>query len=391
MSDLDDDTITLSDLMFSIAETVDEVYAGAHWITAELAAAHQKSKGYWVLELEESDANGKKKAQTQALVWANNVPQVIYKFQKATGQKLSAGMRVKLLVTVSFHPQWGFRLTAMDIDTSWTLGEAQANNKKIRDTLTKEGLWDLNKKLPSPTDFYRVAIIAPDTSAGLEDFMREANALTQYGLTQFDVYNAPFEGNNAVSGIPKAFQQIANNGPYDAVCVVRGGGAASGIAWLNQEEIIRAACTCAYPLLTGIGHERDQTLVDEVANIVCGTPSKTIQYVTGTVVEQAQTAADHWNESQHLVQQRLILARQKIKEQWTMAGHHAHAVVKQSKLNIEGLMRETLHLGPIGIMQKGYAVVQANGEAITSKKEAEQHTQLTIRFHDGVIPVKRGE
>lgn len=387
-----EETYKLSDLMDAISQTISEEFGGPYWITAELAAAHNKSKGYWVLELQESNDRGQKLAQTQALVWATHVPRVVHKFERATGQKLSAGMRVRIRVQASFHAQWGFRLTVEDIDTAWTLGEAQANDDKIRKTLQDEGLWGKNKKLPTPTDFFRLAIVAPDTSAGLEDFLREAEMLKLAGLLDFDLFISPFEGVNAAKGIPAAFEKlVASNQPYDAVCVVRGGGAASGIAWLNQDSIVRAVCQCPFPVLSGIGHERDQTLVDEVANVMCGTPSKTIGYVATLIVQNAQSAAQSWASFQQGVDQRLGMAHQRLDEQLTMVADVSQAIVDRAKTVVDGWAREAVGLGPLSTLARGYAVVQdQNGKLVKSKNQTAEGDALTVRFADGSIGVVVG-
>ena len=383
-----DNTYSLSELLQSISDTLSDVYEGAYWITAELAAVHAKGKGYWVLELQEANDKGQKLAQTQAFVWNNNAARVIYRFERETGQKLGSGMRVKIRVQVGFHPQWGFRLTVDDIDTAWSLGEAQANNQKIRDTLRQGGVWDLNRALPRPRDFCRVAIVSPDTSAGLEDFMREANVLSQFQLAHFDVINAPFEGPNAANGIAKAFQTIVQSKkPYDAVCVVRGGGAASGIAWLNQEAIVRAVATCPIPVLSGIGHERDQTLVDEVSNTVCGTPSKTIGLITSTIIGNAQDASNAWTAFQHEIEGRLRLAHQKLDEQAINIGHLAKSLIDRARLDTESLLREAVNLGPLATMQRGYALVRHDDALVKTAQDARQHEHLNIRFADGDVRV----
>lgn len=382
-----EETFKLSDLMNTISAVIDADFGGPYWITAELAAAHQKGKGYWVLELQESDESGQKLAQTQAMVWAHNVPRVVYRFQNATGQKLSAGMRVRIHVQASFHPQWGFRLTVDNIDTDWTLGEAQANNEKIRKKLKNEGVWGKNQSLVRPNDFFSIAIVSPDTSAGLEDFLREAEVLKAYGLLDYDVFIAPFEGPNSLKGIPAALNKaVASKKPYDAVCMVRGGGAAAGIAWLNQEEIVRAVCECPIPVLSGIGHERDSTLVDEVSNIVCGTPSKTIGLVGNVIIQNAQMASNSWVEFQREVEQRLLVAHQRLGEHLNTVSDITNNLLSRARSETEGLMREAIGLGPLATLSRGYALVKnQKGQLVKSVNDVSADTKVTISLSDGEI------
>lgn len=379
-----EETYKLSDLMNAVSNTIEVEFGGPYWITAEIAAAHNKNKGYWVLELQESDAKGKKLAQTQAMVWSQHVPKVIYQFQNVTGQKLSSGMKVRIFVEASFHPQWGFRLTVSDIDTSFTLGEAKANNEKIKNNLISLGIWDLNKKLNTPKDFFNIAIISPDTSAGLEDFLREAELLKLYGLLNYDVYNAPFEGENAIRGIPQAINKINKSGKnYDAVCIVRGGGAASGIAWINQEAIIKSVCECIYPVISGIGHERDTTLVDEVANIVCGTPSKTIGYISSTIIQNAQATNQNWISFNKEIEQRLTLARKNLNDQLISVKDLSLNLISKAKIETASLFREAISISPSSTLERGYTLIQdKNGKVIKSINEIKDN-EIIINFKDG--------
>lgn len=383
-----EETYSLSDFLGAISGVIAETFEGKFWITAELSSAHAKSKGYWVLELQEVDDAGQKLAQTQALVWANAVPRVIYRFEKTTKQKLSQGMKVRLLVSASFHPQWGFRLTCDDIDPNWTLGEAEANNKRIQEKLEKEGVWSNQKKLILPKDFYHVGVVAPDTSAGLEDFLKEADVLSSFNLTSFVVEQAPFEGQNAKTGIPNAIEKLVSLYPHlDAICVVRGGGASSGIATLNDEQIVRSICLCPIPVISGIGHERDNTLVDDVANTKCGTPSKTIAFITQSIVQQAQQARQHMNEVEQIVQQRVSLMRQSLSEQYLSLEHTSVSLVKQARQEIGSLFQQSLQLGPKQTLARGYALVKdtQSNRLVKSKDQALHLKHLTIVFDDGEV------
>ena len=383
-----EETYSLSEFLGAIAGVIGETFEGSFWITAELAAVHHKSKGYVVLELQEVDERGTKLAATQALVWANSMARVVYKFERATGQKLSAGLKVRIRVQPGFHPQWGFRLTADDIDTSWSLGEAEANNKKIRSTLEAEGVWERNKSLKTPKDFVRIGILAPDTSAGLEDFLKEADKLSSAGITEFVTVFAPFEGQNAVTNIPLALKKLSAEKDLDVICVVRGGGAASGIAWLNNIDIVRAICLCPVPVFSGIGHERDNTLVDDVANTKCGTPSKTIAFVTDTVVQNAVRAKTNWEQTKNLAHRHLERSRSDVDRSYLAATQGARAILREVRISAQGLMREILALGPQATLDRGYAVVLGqNGRVVSSKVAAEAEKKLTIRFKDGAVDV----
>lgn len=374
----------LSDVLNTLADTVHSDFGGPYWITAELSSVINK-KGYWVLELQESAINGTKIAKTQAMVWTNHVNQVIYKFKQQTKMDLSIGMNVKIFVEASFHPQWGFRFSVLDIDSGWTLGNAENNNDAIRQKLEQEKIWKKNVNLKQPKDFCHIAIVSPSTSAGLDDFLHEAIVLQNEGLLSFDIYNAPFEGENAKRDLCKVFNEINCHFDYDAVCFIRGGGSASGISWLNQEDIVRSICLCRFPVISGIGHERDSTLIDEVANIVCGTPSKTIGYIISTIIQSAQSAQKNWEDFILEIHHRLKINSDLLNQNYTQMNLYQTHILEESHKDINRLMTEALYLGPEKTVQRGYAYIQnKEGKIITEKKKLTQDV-IQITVQDGKI------
>lgn len=384
----DTESVGLTQFLDSVGQVLRHSHGMPQWVQCEVAFLQAKSKGYWVLGLQETDDQGRKKASAEALVWSNDADRILGVFERVTGQPLAVGMRVLLRVELTFSSQWGLRLVAKGIDPRWTLGEAAAAQNQLRQTLQREGQWDLNRRLSSPADFTRLAVLSPDGSAGVEDFLKETQRLEKHGLCELVLFHAPFEGDNAPRSLPSAFSAIAAAGPFDAVCVIRGGGAASGIAWLNHEAIVRAAVACPYPLITGIGHERDSTLLDEVAHTAKGTPSKAAEHIVQTIVEKARKAERAWEDLVQQTHYRLDTANARSDQLFESIFQQAKARLDHQSSQVDSLFRECIGLGPHSTLQRGYALVQDDQQRlVTSAKQAQMLSQLTVRFSDGALVV----
>ena len=159
--------------------------------------------------------------------------------------RLEAGIKVLVYARVEFHPQYGMALFIDDIDPTYTLGDMAAKLAKIREVLTAEKIINNNKQLPKPTDFTRVAVISPQNAAGLGDFNREAGILIKHNLCEFVYFTALFQGEKASKEICEALKLATEQhmqNPFDAIVIIRGGGALSDLTWLNNEQIARSVC-----------------------------------------------------------------------------------------------------------------------------------------------------
>jgi exodeoxyribonuclease VII large subunit len=376
--------LSLSHFLNGVKTSLQQTHETPTWIEAELAFAQAKQH-FWALGLQETDEQGSKVAATEAVVWAQDIAQVIDRFEAQTGQSLAAGMKVLLQVQVQFSAQWGFRLVCKDISPQWTMGEAAVQREQLRQQLMDEGLWKKNQDLPEPSDFTSVAVVAPHASAGLEDFLREAERLEGLGLCKFHVFHAPFEGPNAVIQLPLVIDQAGQETGIDALCLVRGGGAAAGIAWLNHEAIVRAVARLRVPLITGIGHERDVTLVEELAALPAGTPSKAIGLIVGRIVQQAQQAKEAWSTVQRLAHDRIQQADQRLSHHRQEMTHLSQRLVSQARQSVDSLAREALGLGPQATLNRGYALVtNENGQILTQVPQA-TNLKVSLRFQDGSV------
>lgn len=290
-------SIRLSHLLNRVSLAVNQLTPQAEWVQAEISECRATKNGHVHLDLVELDAHKNLLGKASAKLFKHQAEVVLNKFFQATHSHLSQGMKVLLQVRVQFHLQFGFALLIEDIDPAYTLGDIQAKLAQIRETLQQEGLLQRNKQLTTPTEFYRLAVLSPQGAAGLGDFKQEADLLAKHHLCHFHYYQAQFQGELASGELCQALQRIQTDHTqqaFDAIVIIRGGGASIDLAWLNDVNVARLVCTMPVAVFSGIGHERDNTILDEVANKRFDTPSKVIGHILHSIVHNAQQAHNHY-------------------------------------------------------------------------------------------------
>ena len=318
-------SVSLSQYLANVQQAIQFNVLPNQWIVAELSN-FQRRNGHVYLELSENSEKGQTLASCRAMIWASQVFTIEQKFSQVTGQSLANGQKLLLNVSASFHPQYGFSLQVNDIDPSYTLGDIEKVLNDIRLALVSEGIWEKNKQRKLPNDFLSVAVIAPESAAGLGDFQAEANRLSTAGVCQFTYFHATFQGDKVELSFQKAFSQVQQNAhQYDVLIIIRGGGAKLDLHHLNKYILAKSICENSLPVITGIGHERDLTILDEVAHSKFDTPSKVIHFIEQSIYRKVKQAQQNW---QWIVQssQRAITEQKHRLEQ--MSG-----VIEQSSRN----------------------------------------------------------
>ncbi|HCE3105342.1 exodeoxyribonuclease VII large subunit [Vibrio parahaemolyticus] len=226
------------------------------------------------------------------------------------------GLSILCLVEIQFHTKYGLNLTIVDINPSYTIGAFELKLQQIRNWLADKRESDLNQRLSTPTEFTRVAVIAPQNAAGLSDFRCVAHLLEQHDLCQFDYFFACFQGEARVRAIEMAFTELVQNEhAYDVVCVIRGGGDKAGLNELSEPRLARLVCRCPYPVFTGIGHSTDSVILDEFANQSFATPTKVIDHIKHTIIQNAQSVRASYSTLQNIAQSICDHQRQSVFQQ----------------------------------------------------------------------------
>ncbi|HRX70591.1 MAG TPA: exodeoxyribonuclease VII large subunit [Candidatus Competibacteraceae bacterium] len=281
---------SLRELIQRIQRVVQPAFASPVWVRAEIASADfNKALGHVYLVLVERIDKGEI-ARISAVLWRSTAQTLLTRFQRQTGGHLTAGLKVLVQAQVEVQECRGLRLRILDLDPRYTLGEMAVKLRAIREALRRDGLFERNRQLPFPTDFFQVAVISPEGAAGLGDFQAEADRLERAGLCRFHYFPAVFQGPAAQASLGAALAQATAWPGIDAVVILRGGGPVADLHWLNEEALARAVCMSPVPVLTGIGHEKDQTVLDDVACRALGTPSKVIHCIESTIQARTQQA-----------------------------------------------------------------------------------------------------
>jgi exodeoxyribonuclease VII large subunit len=330
--------ISLTELLSRVNEVVARAFPKAEWVRLEISNIHSRN-GYMLLDVVDRDASGKELSKSKAAIWRREAEKIGEKFFKVTGSHLADGMKVLVLAQAQFNGQYGLSLNITDIDPSFTLGDMEARLKRIREKLEADGDADKNRNLAAPIDFSNVAVISPDGAAGLGDFQAEANRLANAGLCVFTYFPAIFQGEKAKESLKDAFVKahtIHEMDPFDALVVIRGGGAAADLHWLNEYLVAKMVCRFRAPVFTGIGHERDSTILDEYAHRSFGTPSKVIAHIKEAIATRANKALEDWTAICQTVHARLSTAQARIEK------HHGDiAAGAASQLDRAGFAAET--------------------------------------------------
>jgi exodeoxyribonuclease VII large subunit len=283
------DTVTLSRLFSKVTQVINGAFQHSLWLQCEIANFNHVSKGHIYLDLIETDGNGNEIAKNKAIIWSNLSNRLLEKFQQGTGSQLQAGQKVLFLVDVAFDSRFGLNLNIKDVDPNFTLGDMEAKINKIRQQLKDENLYYINKKKDLPFIFEKIAVISPNDAAGLKDFQIEADKLVNNNICQFDYYPAIFQGRETSKSVQKAIENVKNSGEkYDALVVIRGGGAKTDLHYLNDFDIAKMLTSVTMPVVVGIGHQIDHGILDEVSTVTQDTPSKVIGYIFNHILSVYQ-------------------------------------------------------------------------------------------------------
>lgn len=402
--------LTLSEYLGHVQDLIHLSFNQSVWVKAEIRNLNIKN-GHYYLELSEKDQDTDKViASCKATLWKFTATKVVSKFERDSGVTLSRDLNVLIRVKARFDPQYGFSLTIEDIDSSYTLGDLARRYQQILTQLEQHGLVGRNKALAAPFDIQHVIVIAPENAAGLGDFQKDAQRLEDAKLCNFAYQTATFQGNTAAQSISDAISQslrkwaVAYDFAPDLIVIIRGGGAVNDLAYLNDFDLAALLCKRSVPIWVGIGHEKDKTILDEIAHRSFDTPSKVIAGIRHVIVERSQEVIESFQKIKLLAQHQITAYQnqndqlmQRIKSQAhtdvneasksiqlykSSSQYFAQQHIKYSTQMIESLIKETMLQHPRSIMSKGYAIVREQGKAISSVQQIKSN-KIQIQFQDG--------
>ncbi|QIC64017.1 exodeoxyribonuclease VII large subunit [Acinetobacter schindleri] len=408
---MQDPQFSLKEYLSTVQEVIKLTFDTPVWVKAEIRNLNIKA-GHYYLELAEKDPdNDQVIASCRATIWKFAAQKIVTPFERETGIELSRDLNVLIKVKASFDPQYGFSLNIVEIDSSYTLGDIARRYQEIVQRLTAEGLIERNRQLPTPFDLNRILVIAPENAAGLGDFKKDADALADAQVCEFVYHSATFQGNTAPQSIRQSLAQGLKQWAEDyttapdLIVIIRGGGAVNDLAYLNDYELAALLCKRSVPIWVGIGHEKDRTILDEIAHRSYDTPSKVIAGIRNHIVERVQDVITnlqiiqrssrqqiqaYQNQNDQLMTLIQSIANAKVsdafKEVTQLKSNISNLARQQTRIaqqQIEALLRETLIQNPKTVLSKGYAIVRQQSHAVRSVHELENEVQ--VEMQDGIF------
>ena len=275
------EALSLYDLNALVRRSLEQCLPDEYWVQAELSDVRTNSTGHCYLEFIQKDPRSNNLiAKARGTIWANVYRLLKPYFEESTGQAFVSGIKVLVQVTVSFHELYGYSLTVQDIDPTYTLGDMARRRREILKQLEEEGVLTLNKELEMPVLPQRIAVVSSPTAAGYGDFCHQLKNNSRGFFFHTELFPALMQGDRVEESVLSALDAILNRQEdFDAVVIIRGGGATSDLSGFDTYLLAAACAQFPLPIITGIGHERDDTVLDSVAHTRVKTPTAAAEYL----------------------------------------------------------------------------------------------------------------
>ena len=378
------DYLELTELLARIKEGVEDAFPDRYWVKAEIGSWSPRANGHCYLNLTQSD-RGKPVADIRAMIWKWHFPQLKAFFEQETGQTLQAGITVLVRVQVSFSEMFGMSLFIDDIDPAFTVGEQALAKKKAIEKLTAGGYLEMQQELAIPRLPYRLAVITSKTAAGYGDFRRHLLENEAGYAFRLDLYEALMQGEQAPASIIAALAE-AQEHPCDAILILRGGGSEMDLACFDDYDLAVAIATCAAPVVTAIGHDRDFHIADLVANRSVKTPTALADLFLDAYAAEDALLDDLQARVRRAVADRLGGMLRKVDSLAQRLRFAAGARIDRARAALD--LKEALIKAsdPRKILSMGYALVTGrDGKVLKSVAPVAAGDRIGVRFADGTI------
>ena len=397
---------TLFELNRLVRETIECEMPNEYWVEAELSECREL-RGHCYMELIEKDEQTATPiAKASAKCWASKWILVRPYFERTTGQRLVAGMKVLLKVYPQFHEAFGFSWIVTDIDPTYTLGDMARKRQEIIRQLKEEGVFDLQKELTLPLFCQRIAVISSETAAGYGDFCNQL-ADNPYGFQfQTQLFPAIMQGESIEQSIINALERIYDQ-PFDCVVIIRGGGATSDMSGFDTLALAEHVANFPLPIITGIGHDRDESILDMVSHTRVKTPTAAAALLIDHLKEVLDTVNNAQNSITRLVQQKLSTLSTQLSSVSEAIPRLFSIVKTRQEAKIDALqqrlpmlierrflaenhrlqlMEEKLKaLDPQLLLKRGYSITLHKGRAVKDATTLKAGDEIETRLAQGLI------
>lgn len=421
---------TLFELNRLVRQSIELTLQGEFWVEAELNEARENNGHCYMSLVQKDEAGNTPLAKASAKCWRSSWLPLRQKFEKIAGMRVSPGMKVLLKVYPQFHEAFGFSWIVVDIDPTYTLGDMARRRMEIIRKLEEEGVLELNKQLPLPMFMQRIAVVSSPTAAGYGDF-RDQLQTNPYGYRfSITLFPATMQGEGVEQSIVGALNEIyQREAGFDCVVIIRGGGASSDLSGFDSLALAENVANFPLPVIAGIGHERDETVVDIVAHTSVKTPTAAAALLIDNLRSVDQLLSDMrqriYNNVRltmqaerqrlaHLSQviptlfslvstrqlshigtlsQRLLSAAQQqvaeSKGRTQLMAERIPAVagrrLSDERHRLEMLSHSVRALDPQLILDRGYSITLLNGKAVRNSSELAPGDELHTRFAEGEV------
>ena len=287
---MNDQQLSLFQLQQQVKGSLDDTFSMPVWVKAEISEMTVNRSGHCYLDLIETESGTDTViARCRATIWSYTFRMLKPYFETTSGQAFTEGLKVLLQAKVEYHEVFGFSLNIRDIDPVYTLGDLARQRREIIRRLQEDGVFEMNKELDLPMVPQRIAIISSPTAAGLQDFLDQLHNNPHQFIFYTKLFPAVMQGNEAPRSIMNALDLIFEyEDMFDAVVIIRGGGAQIDLACFDQYELAFNVAQFPLPVITGIGHDKDDTVIDMVAHTRMKTPTAVAEFLISGALRFSQ-------------------------------------------------------------------------------------------------------
>lgn len=376
--------IDLLELQTRLKQGMECLFPSRIWVKAEISAIKARSGGHCYMELSQSDSKGLT-AKASAIIWSSKFRFISPYFESVTGTPLQEGMTVLAEVQVNYSQLYGMSLIINDIDPEYSLGRKELERQRTVERLTREGLMELQKELSLPLLPYRLAVISAEDAAGYRDFMRHLHE-NPYGFSvQTELFPALMQGADCPRSIIEALDAVnEEGGDYDAVLILRGGGAKLDLACFDDYELSAVIAQFPLPVLTAIGHDQDHHVCDMVAYEYLKTPTALADFILEMYEDEDARLSSSRTRMRMAFSGRLGVMDAYVSRLGTRIRSAVAMKLAAMESSVEMLRTKIDAADPRKVLERGYALaVDADGVVVKSAQGRAAGEKVSVLFADG--------
>lgn len=377
------ESLSLSQLCDMIQMSLSRALPASYWVRAEIAELRINRHAY--LELVEKADNGTLAAKIRATCWAQVYDMLSEYFLSETSRRLSVGMQVLLEVEVAYHSVYGMSLNIIGIDPQYTLGGLARAREQAIEQLHKDGTFDMQRMLALPLLVRRVAVVSSAQAAGYQDFCHQLSANSRGIGISATLFQATMQGDSAAESIIEVLQRIfERQAEFDAIVIIRGGGATTDMGCFDSYPLASVCSQMPLPIITGIGHTRDVSVVDMVAFASVKTPTAAAEYLLSHNALQQQRLQQLRERLVRRLNNYTLLRRQALNREKMRLRMTAEAYMSRQRNRLLLAEKTIMLQSPETIFRKGYSVtLRDDGTIVRRAGDLQTGEAITIEFFDG--------